>query len=180
MRWRLASSSASTCVICVSDRRLQALFRELLVGFGVNLRAVELGLDVGGLRLLLEQLVLQPHPEAGEVGFGAAQLQLGVEQLLLHALVAQLQNIGVGFDDGAARQRDDPLDRGFGGRGDPADVFGHQRAGATHLAEHRAPLDGVAPIVARLHGRRRRLQLRQTDRDQHADEQAGDAENDAA
>ena len=43
-----------------------------------------LALDVGGLRLLFEQFVVQAHLEAGEIGLGAAQLQLGVEQLLQH------------------------------------------------------------------------------------------------
>ena len=140
---------------------------------------MELGLDVGGGRLLLEQLVLQPHADAGEVGFGGAQQVLRVERLLLHTLVAQLQNLGVRFDDGAG-QREDPLDAPIGGRGDPADVLGHQRAGAAHLAEHRAPLDGVGPHRAELHGRRRRLQLRETDGHEHEHEQAGDRENGAS
>ncbi len=127
------------------DGRLQAFLGQLLVGFGLDLRAVVQALDIGGLRLLLEQFVVQAHIEAGEIGFGPSQLQLGVEQLLQHALVAQLEDDRVGLDDVGARQRDDALDRGFGGRGDPPDVFGHERARASDLAQHRPALGRVAP-----------------------------------
>ena len=41
--------------------------------------------------------------------------------------MSRLQDVG-------ARQRDDAIDGGFGGGGDPADVLGHQRAGAADLS----------------------------------------------
>ena len=135
-----------------------------------------LAADVGGVRLLLEQLVVQSHLQAGEVGLRGAQLQLGVHELLLNLLVAELEDDGVGGEDLGARQRDDALYGGVGFRGDPADVFGHERSRPSGLADHLAALDGLAPGRAALDGGRGRLQLREDHGDErhHDDGRAGD------
>ena len=44
---------------------------------------------------------------------------------------------------------------------------GRQRAEAAHLAHHRSAFDLVRPDDGALHGRRRRLQPRQPDADEH-------------
>ena len=123
-------------------------------------------LDVGGVRLLLQQFVVQSDLQAHEICFGGLQVERGVDQRLLHFLVTQFEDHRLGRQNRRARKRHDAIDGGVGARREPADVFRHQRAGPAHLAQHLAALDGVAPRGATFHGRRGGTQLREDDGDE--------------
>ena len=67
--------------------------------------------------------------------------------------------------------QDDLFDAALRRRRNPADVFRRQRAEAAHLAHHRSALHLVRPDHRALDGRRRRLQPRQADADEHDGQQ---------
>ena len=179
MRWRLASSSASTCEIRVRTADWSpSLDSRSLASAWILARWYRLWM-LAACDCCSSSSLFRRTFRLARSASAPSQLQLGVEHLLQHALVAQLEDDRVGLDDVGARQRDDALDRGLGGRSDPPDVLGHERARSADLPEHRTALGRVAPGRRSLHSGRRRLQLREADGDQHADQQGGHAEDDA-
>ena len=76
----------------------------------------------------------------------------------------QLEDDRVGRDLRAGAE-DDALDASLRLRVDPADVFGHERARAADLAQHRALLHRVDPDDGAIDGGRGGLQLRDAERD---------------
>ena len=70
---------------------------EQLVGLGLNLASCRHRLDVRRVGLLLQQFVVGKHPLVGEVGLDGLELELGIEQRLLHLLISKFQDHRVGF-----------------------------------------------------------------------------------
>ena len=64
--------------------------------------------------------------------------------------------------------------------GNPADVLGHQDAGAADLTNHRAAFDGVDPDRGAVDAWGGGAEPRDADRDQHDGEEGDDAVDDAA
>ena len=88
----MASDSART-VDCLSIRfdTRPSLARSSLTSFS-RLGLLVVGLDRRRRRALVEPFGLQPRFQAGIVGFGRAQLLLGVVEQLLRLRVAQLED----------------------------------------------------------------------------------------
>ena len=81
---------------------------------------------------------------------------------LLRLRIAELDENGVGLDRRSG-QHDDALDGSVGQRRDPANLIGHQHAGAAHVAQHRSALHRFNPQPAGFDGRRSRLEARERD-----------------
>jgi hypothetical protein len=120
-----------------------------------------IGRDARGRRPLREQITLEIGLEHFVVVLRGAQIEIRRHGGLLCLGIAQLDEHGIGLDRSAG-QHDDTLDGAVGERGDPANLIGHQHAGAAHVAQHRSALDGLNPQPAGLDGRRGRLQARES------------------
>ena len=99
---------------------------------------------------------------------------------LVHEIgVRHLDEHGVRLDDGAGAH-DDAVDARRGLRGDPADLARYERAGAADLAQHLAAADRVDVLRVAHHGRRGRLELRETERHESEQHRGTAAEGDLA
>ncbi len=96
--------------------------------------------------------------------------QLGIHDRLLELGIAELQDDGRRHD-GRPGPEQNTLDASLGSGVDPPDVEGHERAGASNEAEHRAAFHGVDPDGRAIDGRSGRFQTRHADRDQDDDDQ---------
>ena len=150
----------------------EAVAEEFLLHLGAELGGFEVGLGAGGGSLGGEKLALEGHALAGQLGLGGEELGLGVGGGGDDVRVAELEDEGAGFDDGAGAE-DDLVDAALGAGGDPADLLGDEGAEAADLADHGAALDGVDPHEVALDRGGRGLQLRQRDGDADQDD-AGD------
>ena len=136
------------------QRRHQPVLRQRLVHLRLHLGLVEVGFDAGRDGPLLQQVVLHLHAQVCQGGLGGLELQLGVEELLFELGITQLEDDAVWLHRGA-RPEDDVFDPRLGRGGNPADVFGDERAQAAHFAQQRTALDRVDPDRRALDARAR-------------------------
>ena len=111
----------------------EAVLLELVIGLGLHLGLLEFRVHLRGSRFLIEQFALQCRPQSSQFGFGRFFLQLGIARRLLQVGAGELHEQGIRFDV-RAWPNDDLFHPAVLGRGDPANVFRHERAEATHLA----------------------------------------------
>ena len=147
-------------------------FGQCLVHLHQHVGLVVFRFDARGCCLLLQIVVLQLHAQIFERGLRGLHLELGFLQFLLELRIAQLEDHALAIYCGAWTQ-DDPLDARLRRRGDPADVFGDERADASDLAHERAALDLIDPHLRSLDCGRRRLEARQTEREQQGRSNGG-------
>ena len=146
------------------ERRDESLREELTVGVRLQARRLALRLGGGELRALVEQIALDLHLPVAVACLRRFEIQPRIEHGLLQLGVAQLEDDGVGRDEGAGPD-DDPFHGPVGGGRDPADLLRDQGAGAAHLTHHRAALHRVEVDGVAVDERRRRLQPRDAARD---------------
>ena len=146
------------------ERRDESLGEELTVGIRLQTGRLELRLDGGKRRSLVEQLALHLDLPVAVPRLGRFEIQARLERGLLQLGIAQLEDHGVGRDEGAGAD-DDPFHGPVGGGRDPANLLRDQGAGAAHLPHHRTALHGVQVDRVAVDERRRRLQPRDADRD---------------
>ena len=119
---------------------------------------------VASVGALVEQIALHLHLPVAEARLRRFEIEARLKHGLLQLGIAQLEDYGVGRDEGAGAD-DDPLDGAVGGGRDPPDPLRDQGAGAAHLPHHRAALHRVEVDGVGVDARRGRLQARDTGRD---------------
>ncbi|MCY4635225.1 MAG: hypothetical protein OXG04_12105 [Acidobacteria bacterium] len=155
-------------------RRDEALREELPVGVRLQAGRLELRFSGRKRRPLVEELALHLHLPVAVARLGRFEIQARLERGLFQLGIAQLEDHGVGCNQGA-RPDDYPFDGPVGGSRDPADLLRDQGAGAAHLPHHRAALHGVEVDGVAVDARRRRLQARDPHRDQGDHDERRDA-----
>jgi hypothetical protein len=120
----------------------------------------------------LQVFVACLHAKVFERRFGSLDLQLRVLQLLIELRVDQLENDAVG-GDGSAGEEQDALDPAQRGRGNPSDVFGHERPGPADLVDERTAFDRVDPQRRPIHAGSRRLEAGDADGDEEESRHRG-------
>jgi hypothetical protein len=152
----------------------EALAGELLVRVGPHAGLLVIGLHARGVGLLLERGTLELDGESVELGLGRLELPFRVLRGELQLRIAEFEEDRAGLNLGAGLD-DDALDLALGRRGNPADLLGDERAGASDLAEHRASRGGPGPQRPAVHGRRGRFESRERDRDGRDRDDGNDA-----
>src|SRR5271166_4804985 len=147
------------------DFGLQAELGQLLISVRLQFGLFHVGFDLLGDGLLRELLRLQLDFEVVKVGFGLLDLPFGVGCVEVHLRIAEDHQDLVGVQSGAG-EKIDFFDARIEGRGNPDEVFHHQRAEAADLAHHWTALDGVDPDGGALYRRRSRLKPGKPPRDQ--------------
>src|SRR5215475_15819994 len=105
-------------------------------------------------------LAAQLHALIRKLGFGGDELRLRVERVAFEFGVAHLDQHSVLFD-GVAGLDVALFDAAVDGRGNPANLFGHERAHAMHIADHLAAFDLPGHDCAALDAGRGWLEFRQ-------------------
>ena len=127
-----------------SRAETEAVAEEFLLHVGAELGGFESGFGAGRGGLGREELALEGHALAGELGLGGGELGVGVGGGGDDVRVAEHEDQRARLDEGA-RADDDLVDAALGAGGDPADLLGDEGAEAADLADHGAALDGVDP-----------------------------------
>ena len=143
----------------------EAVLDQIVVRLGFHLGLVIFRVDLGGGRFLVEQLALERRAKRGQLGFRALGLEFGIQCGLLEVRAGEFHDQRVGLDVGAW-PNDDLFDPAILGRGDPANVFRHERAESAHLAKHRSALHRVDPDRRAIHAHGGRFQPRNRHRDE--------------
>ena len=154
----------------VLHSRDHAFLGDRLLGLGLHARGFVVTLRLRVLRLLVEQFRVEIGALGGEVGLRGGDGRLRGEQLIVDFGIGKLEDHGVRLHDGAGLD-DDVLDVRGGLGGDPADLLGHQRAGAAHFAQKLAALDRVDQYARTLDRRDRGTERRKSG---DGDEKEGD------
>jgi hypothetical protein len=161
------------------DRRNHALLRHLVIHRRAAVRHCGVGLEARDGGLLREARAVELSGETRELRLGHRDIAIGFERLQLGVGIRQLHEHGV-CGDLRTRLDEDLVDpRGDRRRG-PAEVDGHERAGATDFECERALLHGADPELAARHRRRTVGEPVNDERDEARDEDRTDDENDAA
>jgi len=141
---------------------------------------VVVGLDRRGGGLLVEYVLLDLDSRVDQVRLPRLQLPVRVERVLFELRVGHLQENRVGRDR-TPGLREEAFDARVRRSGDLQDPFGlgNERARPPDLALEGAPLDRVDQDRPLVHGRRRRLQPGEAERDQEDRENSSAADQEA-